>query len=657
MQLLAWTLQILILAAGIHLFLRFVRTTRGNRLIRGLFVSVMVGVVGLWGLATALGLEELEHLLQGSTGFIVVGFAIVFQSELRRGIAQLGEHSFVGRLMKTATPDTIRQVVQAARAMSARRDGALIAFERESNLHTVVETGTQVDADVQARVLESLFHPGGSLHDGAVVIRKDRVAAAGCFLPLSDDIRIDSSMGTRHRAALGLTEETDAVVLVVSEETGAISLAREGSLKKNIDKAHLEAQLRELLDAGGGDFGRREGGLFLPRWNALKRDIAWLPGSILLAWGILYVAHRDIQETRDFSIEVVDGALARRRTPKDGEILVRLGNEEDRLGRLLTARHKVSITGTRSELQAFGGSLSGVLQVEDPEWAGGPLQLDQVQWAVPVDGVDVRWSSGRPPELVVVSYGTESRTLTLEDVVIDDTELNPRYEVRTDEIAFVPGPTIDLRGPEKGLRSLGETQPLELEPLRLAAEDTEAIQRRLVLASRLRENGFSISPETPVEVSVPIQAVSRPAGSITKEVVLVCLDANRAEELAQWTLPANAHTARFTIETSGLIPANADPGSPALVERFGTINKFVEENLRVYVDVAELPPRGEGRSAPIRWTWRRTWRESLDSLGIDEGTLGGGEELNVVLESERDILLERPPGFDQDSQGTTGENL
>ena len=137
MFILTSALQILILTAGIHLCLRFVRTTRGNRLIRGLFVSVLVGVVGLWGLSTALGLEELKHLLKGSTGLVVVGLAIVFQSELRRGIAQLGER-FFGALSGAASADTIRHVVHAARAMAGRRDGALIVFE-----HTALGTQSQ----------------------------------------------------------------------------------------------------------------------------------------------------------------------------------------------------------------------------------------------------------------------------------------------------------------------------------------------------------------------------------------------------------------------------------------------------------------------------------------------------------------------------------
>jgi diadenylate cyclase len=158
MRYLGWSLQVLILAIGIHLFLRFVRTTRGNRLIRGLFLSVVVGVVGLWGFSRALELEELEHLLESSSGFIVIGLVVIFQSELRRGIAQLGEHSLLG-LVPSSGGGAAREAVEAARSLAALRRGALIVFERETSLQPVIESGTPIDAEVKAPLLESLFHP------------------------------------------------------------------------------------------------------------------------------------------------------------------------------------------------------------------------------------------------------------------------------------------------------------------------------------------------------------------------------------------------------------------------------------------------------------------------------------------------------------------
>ncbi|HVQ26622.1 MAG TPA: diadenylate cyclase, partial [Planctomycetota bacterium] len=257
MPYLLWALQILILAVGIHLFLRFVRTTRGNRLIRGLFLSVMVGVVGLWGLSRALELEELEHLLKSSTGFIVVGFVVIFQSELRRGIAQLGEHPLLG-LAPVASGDAVREAALAARALAAVRRGGLVVFERETSLHTVVETGTPIDAEVRSTLLETLFHPGTPLHDGAVVVRKDRVAAAGCILPLSEGTLPSPTMGTRHRAGLGMSEESDAVVVIVSEETGSVSLARDGTLRTDLAPEEMERELQLLVKGRHTESG--EGG-------------------------------------------------------------------------------------------------------------------------------------------------------------------------------------------------------------------------------------------------------------------------------------------------------------------------------------------------------------------------------------------------------------
>ena len=253
-----WGLQILILAVGIHLFLRFVRTTRGNRLIRGLFLSVMVGVVGLWGFSRALALEELEHLLRSSTGFIVVGFVVIFQSELRRGIAQLGEHSLLG-LVKPSSGGVAREAVEAARSLAALRRGALIVFEREASLHAVLETGTAIDAEVRAPLLESLFHPETPLHDGAVVVRRHRIAAAACFLPLTLNPRLSKDLGTRHRAAIGITEDSDAVAVVISEETGLISFVEGGQIRRGLDATKLRAAIFHALEAPAARSAREKG--------------------------------------------------------------------------------------------------------------------------------------------------------------------------------------------------------------------------------------------------------------------------------------------------------------------------------------------------------------------------------------------------------------
>jgi diadenylate cyclase len=650
MRILGWVLELLIVSAGIHMFLRFVRTTRGNRLIRGLFVTVLGGFVGLWGLSTFLGLEELQHLLQGATGFVIVALAIVFQSELRRAIAQLGERLFDGRLSETAGDDTVSKLARAARSKPQRPVGALNAFERETSLQTFLETGTEIDSDVRVRLVESLFHPGSALHDGAVIVRKDRIAAAGCFFPLTEEGDIDASLGTRHRAAMGITEETDAVVLVVSEETGSISLAREGNIQRYIPPDRLEEELRLVLERKGPQRTGRER-RFLPKTLAsLRRELGWLAGSTLLAAGILFVAHRDIRLSYDYTVRVTGISPSGRRPPRDGEILVVLPQEEMRLAApRQDARFKIVTEGARSQLDEIGGTVRGVLEIGPADWNGGPLELAKVKWENKVLGVSYSWSDDPPPELQVERYDAREITLRPEMLVIDDERLDPRYRVERGGIRFEPDARVLVRGPKQKVAAIGVEAPLLIEPITLGERDRSDRRLRIRLDERAAREGFAL--DDPPEVVIPILPVRWEVDNVEKEIVLVSLDESRRMEVERWRLPVHAQTARFTIETSGLIPINADPGSPALLERFNTIRRFVEENLKVYVDVSELPPKGEGRSVPVRWTWRKEWRESLESLGLDRGTLGDREELNVRLESERVVLLEESTTASDESSG------
>ncbi len=638
MRILPWLLQILILSAGIHLFLRFVRHTRGSRLIRGLYVSVLLGWVGLWGLSKPLGLEELEHILQGATGFLVVVFAIVFQPELRRGIAQLGERSFGGGLTSRSDPDVVRGVVRAARSMVARRHGALIAFEKETSLKTYVETGAELDAEVSARLIESLFNPKGPLHDGAIVIQEGRISAAGCFFPLPQEGEFDPSMGTRHRAALGLTEDNDAVVLIVSEETGSISIAHEGEIRANVTEDRLEEELHHLLSSTpAGD--RAERRRLLPMGGSSWRgDLFWLLASVVLAVGILAVAHQDIRTTHQFSVRVSGSSPTVTPAPGDGDLLVVLPEESYRLAYPGEFTAKIVVHGSRSQIDALGGSLSGIYPLEDVERMKAPLDLSRVQWKRPIFGLEYGWAEP-VPELELERYEWRAVTVRAEDIVIDDSALDPRYEVRHDGVRVAADSTLRIQGPRDVVEQLLQTIPLELEPVVLTPNDRAERLVRVGLAKAMLDLRLSTAPGESVAVTIPIVPARREAGIVTREVALVSMVPDRAGELALWTLPAHAQNARFSIRTSGLIPANADPGSPAVVERFAAIRRFVEENLLVYVDVAELPENG--REVPVRWTWRKDWREAQHALGLDAGSLGTHDELDVELESEKVILLER----------------
>jgi hypothetical protein len=258
--------------------------------------------------------------------------------------------------------------------------------------------------------------------------------------------------------------------------------------------------------------------------------------------------------------------------------------------------------------------------------------------------------SDRPPELVVERSADLRLQLGPSDVTVDASRVDPRFQARLDEITFEPGPTLELTGPARTIEALEQGAPLELEPIRLAPGDTGRVAARVRLGRRLLEDNVHQSADQPVQAIIPVLPVRREAGTLRKDIALVCLSPARQELLDRWALPANAQTARLTIVTTGLIPADADLGSPALLERKAAITRFVEENLRVYADVAELPPRDEGRTVPVRIAWVKDWRRYPEALGLADATLGDWEELKVRLDSEETILLEPIPGEeDEDS--------
>lgn len=627
MRFFGWGFQVLILAVLIHLFLRFVRTTRGNRLIRGLFLAVMVGVVGLWGLSRALRLEELEHLLESSTGFVFVGFVVVFQSELRRGIAQLGERTLLG-LVPSAKSASVAEAAEAARALAARRRGALLVFERETSLHTVLETGTPIDADVKASLLESLFHPETPLHDGAVVLRKERVAAAGCILPLSEETLPSPTMGTRHRAGLGISEESDAVVLIVSEETGSISLAKDGKFRMDVAPAELEQELSRLLQRSS-EAGGEGAGLVAALFAGLRKDLAWVPGSLLLALGIFWIAHQDLQESKDFRVRFVDGEERRDKEPRPGEVLVLLASEEDQL--VESRDYAVEVRGTRRQLERLGGAVRGVLRIDDEDWNGGPIDTRDIRW-VDEGGFEYAWKDGETPELVARRFERHTFRLQPAELDLDTRGMNPRLVLDRTRLRFEPSATVEVHGPTAELARLGEG-PLALEPIAVGADDGDELRQPVRLHPSLRERRLELVGET--VVVVPIVPVAREIDTLSLDVALVSLDPARADELARWRLPPQSRTARFSVRTLGLIPQDADPASPAMLERYDSLRRFVRDNLRVFVDVSELAPESSGRSLAVRWTWRRTYVAEEEVLPT-----AFGPALDVELVSEPEVLLE-----------------
>jgi len=241
-------IDVLLVAYALYRILILIRGTRAVRVVVGL---VLVFVA--YTLANLLQLSTVVWLLSNVFTYIVLAVIVLFQSELRRGLAHLGRTAALRGLTTPIPAEPFDDIVSAATAMAAERRGAIIVFERAVGLQNYIDQGITLDARISFDLLFSIFHPATSLHDGAVIVRGDRIAAASCFLPLTANPRLARDLGSRHRAAIGISEETDAAALVVSEESGSLSLAVGGKITRRLDAASLSRRLRELLGVGAED--------------------------------------------------------------------------------------------------------------------------------------------------------------------------------------------------------------------------------------------------------------------------------------------------------------------------------------------------------------------------------------------------------------------
>ena len=239
--------DILIVAYLIYKVIDLIRKTSSYNLARGLLVLL----IALW-LSGMFKLAMINYLLRKAVDIGLIALVIIFQPELRKLLAKMGSRNFYGffssKAHETSEIDAaITQTVLACEQMSKTKTGALILFERNMKLNDIMATGTNIDSDITAELLKNIFYPKAPLHDGAAVIRKSRIAAAGCVLPLTSNNNLSKDLGMRHRAGIGASEQSDALVVIVSGETGAISVAIEGMLKRNLDKQTFEKILRNEL--------------------------------------------------------------------------------------------------------------------------------------------------------------------------------------------------------------------------------------------------------------------------------------------------------------------------------------------------------------------------------------------------------------------------
>jgi uncharacterized protein (TIGR00159 family) len=239
-------LDILLVAFIIYELLRFIRGTHAVQIAVGVFVLAL-----LYWVSTLFNLQTVNWLLRNFLPVLMFGIIVIFQSEIRKALAHLGRTPFVGTAAKRQKAEVIDEVVLAATTLSSQRTGAIVALEREIGLRSYIETGINLDAELTYDLLVNVFHPATPLHDGAVIVQGNRVAAAACFLPLTVNPELSRTLGSRHRAAIGLSEDTDAVAVVVSEETGAISLVEAGRIRRGLDGPALRRALLAALGLSG----------------------------------------------------------------------------------------------------------------------------------------------------------------------------------------------------------------------------------------------------------------------------------------------------------------------------------------------------------------------------------------------------------------------
>jgi diadenylate cyclase len=237
--------ELTIFALLFYAVLRFLWATRGTTLLKGLGVLLVSGVVLTSVLVHVFHLDHVAWLVEHLAPSVVLGLVVVFHPEIRRAIVQLGDVRLFRRLFQRDTK-VVPRLVKAIERLSQDHVGALIAIERDASLSDLTENGHTIDAELNSFLIESIFFPNSALHDGGVIVRGDRIVAASCLFPLSQNQDLDKRLGTRHRAALGLAEDTDAFVIVVSEETGKVSVASGGKLHYDLTVEQLMGELNDV---------------------------------------------------------------------------------------------------------------------------------------------------------------------------------------------------------------------------------------------------------------------------------------------------------------------------------------------------------------------------------------------------------------------------
>ena len=252
-------LDIAIVSVIIYELLKLIRGTRAMQMAFGIAL-----IVGLFYFSRGFQLETLNWLIRNIVGYVVFAAIVLLQADIRRALTHLGRARVFRRFQGGVSDDeTVEELVVAATTLAQKEIGAIIVIERSIGLRNYVESGIPLEAKLTYDLLVSVFQPTSPLHDGAVIVRSGRIAAAACFLPLTTNPRLSRTLGSRHRAAIGVTEENDSVAIVVSEETGKISLVQDGDLEQGIDAERLRSRLQSLIKVRRADLSRAAAGHLL----------------------------------------------------------------------------------------------------------------------------------------------------------------------------------------------------------------------------------------------------------------------------------------------------------------------------------------------------------------------------------------------------------
>jgi diadenylate cyclase len=233
--------EIILLSVGIYYGYVYFRGTRGAKVLTGLAIVFLTLIM----ISTLLNLPVIGWIVRSFSVFLAIALVVIFQPELRRGLAELGGHPIFS--LTSEKRETVHDIAEAVTQLASKQFGALIAIERDTSIRVYEETGVTMDADFSVELALTIFHPKAALHDGGVIVRNGRIAAAACIFPVSQRETLDRSLGLRHRAGLGITEESDAIAVVVSEETGAISICHRRRIERNFTPETFRQRLGEIL--------------------------------------------------------------------------------------------------------------------------------------------------------------------------------------------------------------------------------------------------------------------------------------------------------------------------------------------------------------------------------------------------------------------------